>query len=57
MAKACTDCSHYEQDYEESDGHIIASWCGCRARNGVSNLAQFPFKKTECGKFKEKLNG
>lgn len=36
------------------DGRVIASWCQCTARHGVSNLKQFPFKKTGCDKFKGK---
>ena len=55
MTNACTDCAHYDWDFEDSDGHIVGSWVICGARHAVANLKQFPFKKTECGKFKPKL--
>ena len=51
---ACADCKHYEWDDEDSDGHIVGSWNWCGARNGVSNLKQFPFRKTDCPTFKPK---
>jgi len=47
--KSCKGCSHLEflEDCD-SDGYITGSWFVCNARPNVSNLKQFPFKKTTC---------
>lgn len=55
MSKSCTDCRHYEYDWDtDSDGYFLGDWAACRARNGVSNLKNFPFRRTECETFQEK---
>ncbi len=48
----CVKCKHYEVIYaDDSDGWDNRSWPHCGARNSVSNLKQFPFRKTSCAKF------
>ena len=54
-SKSCLDCKWLEDDYEDaSDGAWMNKpYTVCRARNGVSNLRQFPFKETNCTDFRE----
>ena len=51
---SCLDCRHHEQGEETSDGYVIDVWFACGARNAVSNLRQFPFRKTSCRSFEPK---
>lgn len=55
-SKSCADCEWFEADYEDaSDGAWMSKpYMVCRARNGVSNLKQFPFRKTGCETFEGK---
>jgi len=51
---SCAGCRHIEaEDEQDSDGHIIGGWVICTARPRVSNLKQFPFKKTSCKDYEE----
>ena len=58
MPKDCANCKWFEADYgDASDGAWINKpYTVCRARNGVSNLKNFPFRKTECETFQDKSN-
>lgn len=58
MTKACANCRWFEADYEDaSDGAWMGKpYVACAARDGVSNLRQFPFTKTDCGEYKPKPN-
>ena len=51
---SCLNCKHCEQGEETSDGHVIDVWVACRARAAVSNLKQFPFRKTDCRSYERK---
>ena len=51
---SCVDCSHFEADQEDGNDGMGAHYVACRGRNGVSNLKQFPFRKTSCATFKAK---
>lgn len=55
MANNCTDCRHYEYNWDsDSDGYLDVEWCECAARPNLGNLKQFPFKNTQCSKFTKK---
>ena len=54
--KACRDCKHLWQTHCGcSDYCACGTGVKCSARHGVSNLRSFPFKKTDCDKFCQKV--
>lgn len=48
MPKSCATCHWLEADQEDGNEGMGAHYIVCRGRSGVSNLKQFPFKKTNC---------
>jgi hypothetical protein len=50
----CLTCRHYEADQEDGNEGDGEWYTVCRARNGVSNLKQFPFRRTNCAMFETK---
>ena len=51
---SCSNCRHFEADQEDGNDGMGQWYEVCRARNGVSNLKSFPFKRTKCATFTTK---
>ena len=54
MTNSCHDCHWLESDQEDGNDGMGRFYVACRGRNGVSNLKQFPFRKTNCKDFRIK---
>jgi len=54
MPNSCLDCHWHEADQEDGNEGQGAWYEVCRARSGVSNLRQFPFRNTDCADHKHK---
>jgi len=48
MPKSCLNCHWFEADQEDGNEGMGEWYTVCRGRNGVSNLKNFPFKRTTC---------
>lgn len=56
MPKSCCNCRHFEADKEDGNEGMGEWYVTCLARTSVSNLKQFPFKKTHCADFEPRQN-
>jgi hypothetical protein len=56
MSKSCLNCQWFEADKEDGNEGQGQWYAVCRARNGVSNLRQFPFRKTDCPQHRDQSN-